>query len=135
MSLNSVYAQEKVKSATLTRKTISLESFNETRMPITIVPLFDKSIEAGTTLAESSISILGDTIKIYRPATTGEDRAGILAVDVAKRPTVSTPPIQEDLVGGVMFVRGTFKTENIIDEGTAGTLQAQTLAMKSCFFK
>jgi len=135
MGLNSVNAQEMVSTVSLTRKTIILEPRNITPMSITIVPLASADIKAGTTLAESSISISGSTITIHRPAADGETRSGILMTDIAARATVSTPPVQADLVGAVMHKRGTFKSSNIIDEGVQGTLQPETLAMTHAIFK
>ena len=109
MSLNSVNAQEMVSTVSLTRKTIILEPRNMTSVPITVVPLASSIIAAGTTMAQSSIEIGGDTIVVHRAAGNGETRSGILLTDIAARPTVSTPPVQADLVGAVMHKRGTFK--------------------------
>lgn len=135
MSLNSVNAQEMVSTVSLTRKTIILEPRNMTPVSITVVPLASAIIPAGTTMAQSSIELGGDTYVIHRPAAADETRSGILMTDIAARPTVSTPPVQADLVGAVMHKRGTFKKSNIIDEGVQGTLQPETLAMTHAIFK
>ena len=135
MSLNSVNAQEMVSTVSLTRKTIILEPRNMTPVSITVVPLASAIIPAGTTMAQSSIELGGDTYVIHRPAAADETRSGILMTDIAARPTVSTPPVQADLVGAILGKFGVFKTANITDETVKGTLQSETLLNTNLFFK
>lgn len=113
---------------------ISVEPLKLISMPINVVPLASSDMLAGTTMAESSISISGSTITIHRPAENGETRSGILLTDIKADATVSTPPVQADLKGAMLGQFGVFKTANIIDETVKGTLQSETLANKNLFF-
>ena len=118
-----------------TNVTISINPEMLVTKAITIVPLASANLVAGTTLAESSITISGSTIAIHRAAENGDTRTGILMTDVASYADVSTPPIQADLVGGVMAIHGVFKSANITDETVKGTIQSETLANTNLFFK
>ncbi len=128
-------AENMVTYVTKENPTISLDPAKLITQAITVVPLASAIIPAGTTMAQSTIELGGDTYVIHRPAATGEKRSGILMTDIAARPTVSTPPVQADLVGAVLGTFGVFKTANITDETVKGTLKSETLANTKLFFK
>jgi len=128
-------AENMVTYITKENPTISLAPAKLITQAITVVPLASAKIAAGTTMAESSVSIGGDTIKIHRPAVNGDTRSGILLTEIAAKADVSTPPIQADLVGAVLGKSGVFKTANITDETVKGTLQSETLLNPNLFFK
>ncbi len=115
--------------------TISIDPSKLIVREINIVPLASATLPAGTTLAESTITIGSSTIVIHRAAENGETRSGILLTDIAAKSDVATPPVQADLQGGIMGVFGVFKTSNIIDETVKGVLQSETLENKNLFFK
>lgn len=128
-------AENMVTYITKENPTISLDPAKLITQAITVVPLASAKIAAGTTMAESSVSIGGDTITIHRPAVNGDTRSGILLTEIAAKADVSTPPIQADLVGAVLGKYGVFKTANITDETVKGTLQSETLLNPNLFFK
>ena len=122
-------------SSEFQRKTISLNADMLVTQAINITPLTTADILAGTTLAESSLTIGGDVVTIQRPAENGDDRSGILMQDILMDTTVATPPVQADLKGRVMGVHGVFKTANITYETVTGTLQSETIANTNLIFK
>ena len=128
-------AENMVTYVTKKNPTISLDPAKLITQAITVVPLASALIAAGTTMAESSISIGGNTVVVHRAAENSETRTGILLTDVAAKADVSTPPVQADLVGAVLGTFGVFKTANITDETVKGTLQSETLANTKLFFK
>lgn len=128
-------AENMVTYVTKENPTISLDPAKLITQAITVVPLADAIIAAGTTMAESSISIGGDTIVVHRAAENGDTRSGILLTEIAANADVSTPPVQADLVGAILGKFGVFKTANITDETVKGVLQSETLANKNLFFK
>jgi len=128
-------AENMVTYVTKENPTISLDPAKLITQAITVVPLADAIIAAGTTMTESSISIGGDTIVVHRPAKNGDTRSGILLTEIAAKADVSTPPVQADLVGAILGKFGVFKTANITDETVKGTLQSKTLLNTNLFFK
>jgi hypothetical protein len=126
-------AEQMVAYTTKENFTISLDPSKIVTMPISIFPLTTGNIPAGTSLAQSSLTLGGATVNIKRPAASGETRTGILMTDIAQDTTVTY--VQADLKGAVEAVVGVFKTANITDEGTKGTLQSETIANTRLIFK